>query len=383
MKKLFTIALMNLLCMAGMAQVTYFGTNNYFLNYFTDTGFSKYDWHYEPLKTDLQRGGLKGKVVKVVSNIRDIWSRRGYGISFTDTTYYNAQGNISKVIAPKKDDLDRFEFQPDIWEYEYDSNGVLDGYVYLSEIVRNGEKVLEKHVHTMEKNAVGRITKEVYRSYSQEKDGSWKEFAADFGDPEWVFTYDENGSLISGIGCSSLSIDLTYENGQISKMYIADVKPVSYTYDAEGRLVEFSNFFIEGMDEDVYNEENVVISYNENGDIGMTTKAHYVCNSQWKRRAYYYKDVYAFSYTYDSHGNWTDALVTIEATDNEPQSEVFTISREITYDDNDDTGIKGVKSESMKSDKWYNLSGQRVDALKKGIYIRNGRKIVIRQYDIW
>lgn len=39
--------------------------------------------------------------------------------------------------------------------------------------------------------------------------------------------------------------------------------------------------------------------------------------------------------------------------------------------------------QGCRGDKWYNLSGQRVDALKKGIYIRNGRKIVIRQYDIW
>lgn len=303
---------------------------------------------------------------------------RGYGLSLTDTTYYNAQGNITKVIAPKIDDLRRFEFQPDVWEYEYDLNGVLDGYVYLSEIVRYDEKILEKHVHTMEKDAAGHITKEDCRSFSQEKDGSWKEYVSDYDDPEWVFVYDENGNLTSGTGCSSLRIDLEYEKGQISKMYIADVNPVSYTYDAEGRLVEFSNFFIEGMDEDVYNEENVEISYNENGDISTATKTHYVCNSQWKRHAYYYKHVYDFSYTYDSQGNWTDVLVIIEATDNEPQMDVFSITREITYGDNDETGILEVKNESMKKNKWYNLSGLCVDIPKEGVYIHNGRKVVIR-----
>ena len=50
MKKLLSIVLMNILCMASEAQVTYFDSNNFFLNYFTDTGYSSYDWRFEPLK---------------------------------------------------------------------------------------------------------------------------------------------------------------------------------------------------------------------------------------------------------------------------------------------------------------------------------------------
>ena len=109
MKKLLSIVLMNILCMASEAQVTYFDSNNFFLNYFTDTGYSSYDWRFEPLKTDLQRGGFKGNVVKVVTNM-NLTERmnRSLGTTFTDTTYYNAQGNISKIVAPKKDPGGRF-----------------------------------------------------------------------------------------------------------------------------------------------------------------------------------------------------------------------------------------------------------------------------------
>ena len=42
------------------------------------------------------------------------------------------------------------------------------------------------------------------------------------------------------------------------------------------------------------------------------------------------------------------------------------------------TAINGVKSEIMKSGEYYNLQGQRVANPGRGIYIRNGKKIIIR-----
>lgn len=52
----------------------------------------------------------------------------------------------------------------------------------------------------------------------------------------------------------------------------------------------------------------------------------------------------------------------------------------VTYDDEGTTGIWTIGQGALKSERdvWYNLQGQRVDKPKKGLYIRNGRKVVVR-----
>ncbi len=51
----------------------------------------------------------------------------------------------------------------------------------------------------------------------------------------------------------------------------------------------------------------------------------------------------------------------------------------ISYDDEDGTtGIKEVKSGEVKSEKWFTLQGQRVEKPGKGIYIKNGKKVIVR-----
>ena len=56
-KRLFNIMAIALLCMGhsliSKAQVTYFDTNNFLLNYFTNTGSSAYDWRFEPQKAPM------------------------------------------------------------------------------------------------------------------------------------------------------------------------------------------------------------------------------------------------------------------------------------------------------------------------------------------
>ena len=42
------------------------------------------------------------------------------------------------------------------------------------------------------------------------------------------------------------------------------------------------------------------------------------------------------------------------------------------------TSIKEVKSGEAKSDEWFTLQGQRVAKPGKGLYIRNGNKVVIK-----
>ena len=42
------------------------------------------------------------------------------------------------------------------------------------------------------------------------------------------------------------------------------------------------------------------------------------------------------------------------------------------------TGVKEVKSGEVKSDEWYTLQGQRVAKPGKGLYIKNGKKVVVK-----
>ena len=42
------------------------------------------------------------------------------------------------------------------------------------------------------------------------------------------------------------------------------------------------------------------------------------------------------------------------------------------------TAIREIKSEETNGNKWYNLNGQLIDYPTKGIYIHNGRKVIVR-----
>ena len=42
------------------------------------------------------------------------------------------------------------------------------------------------------------------------------------------------------------------------------------------------------------------------------------------------------------------------------------------------TGIEGVKSEEVKSEQWFDLQGRKISTPKKGLYIRNGKKVIVR-----
>ena len=52
--------------------------------------------------------------------------------------------------------------------------------------------------------------------------------------------------------------------------------------------------------------------------------------------------------------------------------------KSIGSEDDGTTGVKEVKSGEAKGDEWYTLQGQRVAKPGKGLYIRNGKKVVIK-----
>ena len=328
MKRLLFIAVTVLTSMVCMGQVTYFDTNNFFLNYFTDTGYSRYDWRFEPLKTDKERGNLKGDVLKVVTVITDK-TGRGFGENFTDTTYYNTKGNIVKIVALKKDPINpNNKFRPDMWVYEYDEQDQFKWYIKLSQVEMMNGKELRREVHKAVRNSQGQIIQEITKNYSMGKDKKWEEFGS--GDNvTWTFDYDANGSLASGKG--PLNMSLTYKNGQLTKMQEGTFKPVTYTYDATGRLTSFKYYMIDGWDdEDFYNEMSSTLTYNEHGDISKAVKETWECNSKWQRRRVNLSETYTFTYTYDEKGNWTKAVV-YSKNGNNPRQLAFTINRVITY----------------------------------------------------
>ncbi len=331
-QKLFNLMAIGLLCMGysqkSMAQVTYFDTNNFLLNYFTNTGSSAYDWRFEPLKTDYERGQLKGKPIKIVTNITDN-TGRGFGTHFTDTTYYNAQGNITKVVALKKDEFNsNNKFRPDLYTYQYNSQNQLINWTKFSETDNMDGHHMTKHVHDIVRDNQGHVTKEIYRAYTQ-KGKKWEEFTSGDG-LNYTFAYDANGNLIGG-KMFSPTYDLTYKNGQLVKMLAEGFnKPVTYTYDPQGRLISFKYFMIDGMDIEEYYETAVTLTYNEKGDISKAVKTTWICTNKWVRRRAIETNTYTMTYTYDSQGNWTKASVFTKS-GRQPRQKAFEIIREITY----------------------------------------------------
>ena len=319
MKTIFAIILPFCAVTCMQAQVTYFGSNNYFLNLFTNTGFSSYDWRFEPLKTDLERGWLKGDVAKVVTTINDNASLRGSGTLFADTTYYNRQGNITKIVAPILDNFffDGKNLRPDTWLYEYNANGKLKEYTKHT--------ANQRHVHTMQQDGRGNIVREIYPDYVT-----------------WSWGYDTNGTLMSGatrtIG-GEVTHNLKYQNGQLISMSPVGIeKPgtVTYTYAPNGRMASMKYFFVDGYDDEIwYIETTITLSYNDKGDIIQAVREEWNNTSKWVRKQQMGKSIYNITYTYDDKDNWTRAVMSRKSmyggktTENTPNA--ITVTRAITY----------------------------------------------------
>lgn len=60
-----------------------------------------------------------------------------------------------------------------------------------------------------------------------------------------------------------------------------------------------------------------------------------------------------------------------------PEAELSSSRVQMVFDESEATGISGVKHES-NDDRYYNLSGQRVENPKKGLYIKNNKKVVVK-----
>ena len=326
---LLLLILLKSVCLS--AQVTYFKTNNYFLYFLTDTGFSSYDWRYEPLKTDVERGQLHGNVSKVVTTIIDK-TNRGFGELFNDTTYYDNNGNITKILAPKNDKFEpNIKFNPDSWTYTYNSKGVLTSYVWQTEKLKRDNAIgVDKHVHTMVIDNQGRIIKEKYKAYER-KGNNWSEFGGP-NDDTWSFKYDGNGKLIGGFEYLH-RFNLTYQNGQLTKMLSAEqgAKPVTFTYNENGLMTKCISYQLDEWDGDEFRYEyEVTMNYNNRGHVVSATKNTWEHSPKWARIKIQNTETYDVSYTYDDKGNWTKAVMFVKSK-NEARKAIFTITRTISY----------------------------------------------------
>ena len=323
------VALFHTLCMH--AQMGYVGTNNYFLHKFIETGFHSYCWAFAPLKTDVERGGLKGNVLKVVTTLDDPWSFSDKTMS--DTTSYNQQGNIVQVVAPSiYSDYDtQHQFRPTVWEYEYDARGKLKEYIMLEESANINGPRMGKHVHTMRKDSQGNITKEIYRAYSQEKTG-WREFSGT-DTVEWSFNYDSKGMPTTGFLRMPYA-KLTYQNGLLTRLDDSNQFAV-LTYDAQGRITGAKGYVYDEYDDYIWYVEHIsTFTYNEQGDIVKAVLGAWRCTEDLMQKEQEQLSTFNIQYTYDSHGNWIKAVA---VANNELANHVsyelkdFVITRSITY----------------------------------------------------
>jgi hypothetical protein len=50
----------------------------------------------------------------------------------------------------------------------------------------------------------------------------------------------------------------------------------------------------------------------------------------------------------------------------------------MVFDGNETTGIEGLKHNAPDTGIMYDLQGRRIETLSKGLYIKNGKKVVVK-----
>ncbi len=93
-----------------------------------------------------------------------------------------------------------------------------------------------------------------------------------------------------------------------------------------------------------------------------------------------------YHYTFSEDQNATFSLVSAEATVPAHKAYLETTTDitpaegtiELVFTDDESTGISNIEVNKIEDDAYYNLQGMRVEHPSKGIYIHNGKKVIIR-----
>ena len=321
-------------------------------------------------------------VVSLIENPLNIAGKASSGRIFTNNTFVNATlyvpvGTIEKYKATEgwKDFLFIEEGNPtgtnDDENTQYTLTYMVDGEVYKTSQVAEGSTITPEPAPT----------KEGYEF------SGWSTIPATMPAEDLTITgtfsliTDEDEITIKDIGkttwCSKYDLDFTNVTG--IKAYIAmgydDVDKTIWL--ARVMKVPAGTGLLVKGDAGTYKIPHVnVRAYYTNMLVGNVGEAIKIEETDGDKTNYYLSGKDGTFVSVNGNANIGKNKAYLQL----PTS-IFAGTRSIgiNYDDEDGTtGIKDVKSSGVKDGEWYTLQGQRVQNPGKGLYIHNGKKVVIK-----
>jgi hypothetical protein len=267
-------------------------------------------------KSDREKANLLGPVRSVRSTTieyKDATLKVSLGTKELDTITYDEKGNQLEHI------IDEFHGLPGNKEVrKYDTKGIL-----VESVSSDAEGVIDRKVYTHENGKLMRVvsynpdnTVEMTEINSYGKDGLLLETKYVLGkrpDGKTIYKYDARGNI---------SEVAYYANSGARSIAVAGpclgVHRVTYTYDEQRNRTKIVYYEPDGRIRQTFQ-----YSYDTKGLV----TAHYL-------EYYEAKQTFAYSYEFDSHGNWTRKVTTKDLGNKDfpdASKQVSVTSREISY----------------------------------------------------
>lgn len=274
--------------------------------------------------------GLRGNVEQLVTTRRAYDSGYAFADKASDTISLNADGMITRM-AMFRYNYDNTVMPTATLVIQYDGGRMVKStYESPSKNANVQGFAWSRDVKDFRWNSQGLLT-QVDQTYYWGP--SLRELELqDFATKTLIrYAYDQQGRVSSVTG-DILNNCTMYLNakGQLTTCKSPSNDPnqapaPKFTYDQQGRMASISQFYIDGMDDEVFNyEQNVVFTYNEKGDPTKVTNTMWRCNDRWGRSQREFGNSFAITYEYDAQGNWTKATVKKTESGKVKVSDVFT-----------------------------------------------------------
>ncbi len=295
-------------------------------------GHIAFDTFFAPLQTGAEQMNLRGQVKIILQKI-GVKTDFTFGQT-TDTICFNRKGGFTRIASPKVDQMNPGKkYPPTVYSFNYKEDACT-GYVFRewNDNANFDHPIEHRIVITYEYYQKGRLSKQWYKVYFEDKDGKLHESHLGFTkDPQLAMEYDQEGRPDAASVGSEERVKYNAQGLLTLWMYMnnPDVKASEFIYNKEGRLSAAKYYSLDGMDEVEYIETNSTITYNEKGDIAKIVTSCWNCNSKWAHVRRQNTITTSYTYTYDQQGNWT--LVTVKETERGRTIPKGTIERAITY----------------------------------------------------
>lgn len=280
-------------------------------NMFLSDGYymSAYDFHFAPMEPHMRLMGVNGNPKSMIQNMDVKVDRMGFNIGQTaDTIMFNGSGGIAEMYS--KFTYDDVTYYPNRVALKYNPDGSVDEFNrYTIEETYTGPQ--ERYDNTKLVYAGGKLVQEKYTMYNRvTPSGEW-EISSSFNN-EIEFEYFYREEKLASARLKDFDHKLHYNSdGLLHYVGSSTFKLYSYVYDAEQHIVEMTSHITdEGMDEVNYYKRVVVLTRNNNGDIIKVVDTRNPCTSKWVVKRKGRPVTTLVSYTYDEHGNWTQATIT-------------------------------------------------------------------------